>query len=227
MLESGNLGGKCADLNALYVGLARAAGMPARDVYGMRVAPSAFGYKSLGAGTSRHQGAALPRRGLLAGYRLGAGRSRRTCARSSSKSRRAICRSTTRRWSPPRKALFGAWEMNWLAYNAAHDLALPGATGRRSASSCIRRPRPPASASTASTPNLQLPDHRARAGDLTRASRQLADAAGDATSTFRVICDGVWTMNAPQVRLTSLARRRLRCACALRAAEALGRLRAR
>src|SRR5262245_8624226 len=35
MLESGYLGGKCADLNALYVGLARAAGIPARDVYGI------------------------------------------------------------------------------------------------------------------------------------------------------------------------------------------------
>src|SRR5947209_11099721 len=49
MLESNNLGGKCADLNALYVGLARAAGLPARDVYGVRVAPSARGYRSLGA----------------------------------------------------------------------------------------------------------------------------------------------------------------------------------
>ena len=38
MLETGNLGGKCADLNALFVGLARAAGIPARDVYGVRVA---------------------------------------------------------------------------------------------------------------------------------------------------------------------------------------------
>jgi hypothetical protein len=28
-----------------------------------------------------------------------------------------------------RKTLFGAWETNWLAYNAAHDLALPGAKG--------------------------------------------------------------------------------------------------
>ena len=34
MLETRYLGGKCADLNALYVGLARAAGLPARDVYG-------------------------------------------------------------------------------------------------------------------------------------------------------------------------------------------------
>jgi transglutaminase-like putative cysteine protease len=33
MLKTGDLGGKCADLNALYVGLARAVGLPARDVY--------------------------------------------------------------------------------------------------------------------------------------------------------------------------------------------------
>src|SRR5947199_4360672 len=47
MLESGDLGGKCADLNALYVGLARAAGLPARDVYGVRCAASSE-FKSLG-----------------------------------------------------------------------------------------------------------------------------------------------------------------------------------
>jgi transglutaminase-like putative cysteine protease len=49
MLETGNLGGKCADLNALFVGLARAAGIPARDVYGVRTADSAE-FKSLGKG---------------------------------------------------------------------------------------------------------------------------------------------------------------------------------
>src|SRR5438067_1605581 len=48
MLESKALGGKCADLNALFVGLARAAGLPARDAYGIRVAKSDLGYRSLG-----------------------------------------------------------------------------------------------------------------------------------------------------------------------------------
>ena len=52
MLETQNFGGKCADINALFVGLVRAVGVPARDVYGIRVAPSAFGYKSLGAGSA-------------------------------------------------------------------------------------------------------------------------------------------------------------------------------
>jgi transglutaminase-like putative cysteine protease len=47
MLETRYFGGKCADLNALYVGLARSVGLPARDVYGVRCADSA-GFKSLG-----------------------------------------------------------------------------------------------------------------------------------------------------------------------------------
>ncbi len=41
MLESGNLSGKCADLNMLFVGLARAAGIPARSHYGIRIDESA------------------------------------------------------------------------------------------------------------------------------------------------------------------------------------------
>ena len=28
-----------------------------------------------------------------------------------------------------RKTLFGAWEGNWLAYNFAHDITLPGSSG--------------------------------------------------------------------------------------------------
>ncbi len=78
MLKTGNLGGKCADLNALFVGLVRAADIPARDVYGIRVAPSKFGYKALGAGSEViHQGAALPRRDLSLRLWLGRDRSRR------------------------------------------------------------------------------------------------------------------------------------------------------
>ena len=47
MLETGDLGGKCADLNALFVGLCRSVGVPARDVYGVRLVASSFGYKEL------------------------------------------------------------------------------------------------------------------------------------------------------------------------------------
>ncbi|MFO1327553.1 MAG: transglutaminase domain-containing protein [Rubrivivax sp.] len=48
MLETRNFGGKCGDINGLFVGLCRSAGVPARDVYGIRLVPSAFGYKELG-----------------------------------------------------------------------------------------------------------------------------------------------------------------------------------
>ena len=30
-----------------------------------------------------------------------------------------------------RTRLFGSWEMNWMAYNYAHDVALPGSDGPR------------------------------------------------------------------------------------------------
>jgi len=129
MLETGDLKGKCADLNALYVGLARAVGLPARDVYGVRVADSKYGYKSLG--------------------------------RSGDISKAQHCRAEVWLaefgWVPvdpadvrkvvleekpgltlkddvavaARQTLFGAWEMNWLAYNVAHDLKLPGSNGQK------------------------------------------------------------------------------------------------
>lgn len=43
MIESGNLCGKCVDINSLVVALARAAGLPAREVFGIRAGPSRLG----------------------------------------------------------------------------------------------------------------------------------------------------------------------------------------
>lgn len=43
MLESGNLCGKCVDINSLVVALARAAGIPAREVFGIRAGESRLG----------------------------------------------------------------------------------------------------------------------------------------------------------------------------------------
>jgi transglutaminase-like putative cysteine protease len=47
MLDTRSLGGKSADLNALFVGFARSVGIPARAAYGIRVAESAE-FTSLG-----------------------------------------------------------------------------------------------------------------------------------------------------------------------------------
>lgn len=126
MLKTGNLTGKCADLNALYVGLARAAGIPARDVYGLRVAPSQFGYRSLGAGSANVTKAQHCRAEV---YLTGFG----WVPVDPADVRKVILEEPPANLAindpkvvAARNALFGAWEGNWVAYNFAHDVALPG-----------------------------------------------------------------------------------------------------
>jgi transglutaminase-like putative cysteine protease len=126
MLQTGNLGGKCADLNALYVGLARSQGMPARDLYGIRVAASQFGYKSLGANsaditTAQHCRAEVWLESF--GWTPVDPADVRKVALEEPPGNRAINDEMV---AAARKALFGAWETNWLAYNDGHDVALPG-----------------------------------------------------------------------------------------------------
>ena len=130
MLETGNLGGKCADLNGLFVGLCRAVGLPARDVYGLRIAPSAFGYKELGGIPAKLQGAQHCRAEVyLAGYGWVA---------MDPADVAKVMRQETAQWikdpknpvvAPVNKVLFGGWEGNWMAFNNAHDVALPHSSG--------------------------------------------------------------------------------------------------
>jgi transglutaminase-like putative cysteine protease len=129
MVENKLYGGKCADLNALFVALMRSQGVPARDVYGIRVADSQLGYKSLG--------------------KAGDITKAQHC--------RAEFYSASHGWVPvdpadvrkvileegggkkpddpmvlaARKRLFGSWEMNWVGLNYANDVALPGSSRGR------------------------------------------------------------------------------------------------
>jgi transglutaminase-like putative cysteine protease len=128
MLEADNLGGKCADLNALFVGLARAAGIPARDVYGVRVASSRRGYKSLGANTENITKAQHCRAEFYA-------RGRGWIPVDPADVRKVVLEEppgnlamTDERVKRARARLFGSWEMNWIAYNDAHDVMLPGSS---------------------------------------------------------------------------------------------------
>jgi transglutaminase-like putative cysteine protease len=126
MLETGNLGGKCADLNALFVGLCRSVGVPARDVYGLRLVPSAFGYKEISGNPASLKGAQHCRSEVfLKGYGWVA---------MDPADVAKVMRLETPEWiktvndpvvAPVNKALFGGWEGNWMAYNTAHDIALP------------------------------------------------------------------------------------------------------
>jgi transglutaminase-like putative cysteine protease len=128
LLESGNLGGKCADLNALYVGLARAVGVPARDVYGVRVAPSRYGYRSLGASSANVTKAQHCRAEFFAsgfGWVPVDPADVRKVVLEEPPGNLAV---NDAKVVAARKRLFGSWEMNWLAYNNGHDVKLPHAT---------------------------------------------------------------------------------------------------
>lgn len=129
MLKLNDLSGKCADLNALYVGLARAAGLPARDVYGIRVAPSKFGYRSLGAQSEVITKAQHCRAEIYLdnfGWVPVDPADVRKVALDEPPGNLPLDNPKV---AAARKALFGAWEGNWLAYNVAHDVALPGSNG--------------------------------------------------------------------------------------------------
>jgi transglutaminase-like putative cysteine protease len=127
MLETGALNGKCADLNALFVALCRAAGVPARDVYGIRVSPSPRGYKSLGPrlgdiSKAQHCRAEFHAQGI--GW----------IPVDPADVRKVVLEEapglTLRddRVRQARSMLWGGWEGNWLGYNYGHDIRLPGSS---------------------------------------------------------------------------------------------------
>ena len=126
MLETGNLGGKCADLNSLFVGLCRAAGIPARDLFGLRIATSRLPLRSLGLASADATRAQHCRAEV---YLTGFGwvpvdpADVRKVVLDEPPGNLAM---TDERVRDARARLFGSWEMNWMAFNYAHDVMLPG-----------------------------------------------------------------------------------------------------
>jgi len=130
MLVTRDLTGKCADLNALYVGLARAAGLPARDVYGIRVAASKLGYKSLGASSDKITKAQHCRAEVYLsdhGWVPVDPADVRKVMLEEPPGNRSLDDDMVKK---ARTRLFGSWEMNWMAFNFAHDVVLPGSKGK-------------------------------------------------------------------------------------------------
>ncbi|MBT9569390.1 MAG: transglutaminase domain-containing protein [Thiobacillus sp.] len=124
MLETGDLGGKCADINSLFVGLARASGIPAREFYGVRVDESAL-FKTLGKSEDVSQ--AQHCRAEFFSSRRG------WVAVDPADVRKVVLEEKLALSDPKvialRKRLFGSWEMNWVGFNYARDFALPGRSG--------------------------------------------------------------------------------------------------
>ena len=120
MLQRDQPGGKCADINGLMVGLARAAGFPARDVYGIRVAESRL-FPCLGhsGNISRAQHCRaeifLDDEGW---FPVDPADVRKVMLEEKTALDDAGVRAL-------RDRLFGSWEMNWIGYNNATDVELP------------------------------------------------------------------------------------------------------
>ncbi len=119
MLETGNLGGKCADINSLFVGLCRAVGIPARENFGIRVGPSKL-FKSLGK-VGDVTGAQHCRAEF---YVHGAG----WIPVDPADVRKVVLEEKLALDDPAvkqiRERLFGNWEMNWVEFNHARDFVL-------------------------------------------------------------------------------------------------------
>jgi transglutaminase-like putative cysteine protease len=125
MLKSGYLGGKCADINALFVALARSVAIPARDAYGVRVGDSRLGFQCLG----RSGDVSKAQHCRAEFYAQGIG----WVPVDPADVRKVMLEEVPGGLplgDPPVQAahglLFGSWEMNWVAYNHGHDVILPG-----------------------------------------------------------------------------------------------------
>lgn len=123
MLETRSLGGKCADMSSLMVGLTRAAGIPAREVYGIRVDRSAQ-FPSLGAGGDISKAQHCRAEVYLA--------DRGWMPVDPADVRKVVLQDGLKLADPRvaafRERAFGNWEMNWVGYNTARDFRLPGST---------------------------------------------------------------------------------------------------
>ena len=124
ILESGKLVGKCTDINSVFVGLCRAVGIPARELFGIRVGQSRFsnemgkadanGLASISGG--QHCRAEFYLKGYgwipvdpadVAKVRLGEKLS-----------------NTDAKMNEVREYLFGNWEMCWVGFNYGRDFVL-------------------------------------------------------------------------------------------------------
>ena len=126
MLENDSYGGKCGDLNALFVALCRAVGVPARDVYGVRVADSQRGYKSLGKAGDITR--AQHCRAEFYAQNVGWIPVDPADVRKVMLEEEGGKKIDDPKVIAARQHLWGNWEMNWLAYNSAHDVAMPGSS---------------------------------------------------------------------------------------------------
>ncbi|HMW18247.1 MAG TPA: transglutaminase-like domain-containing protein [Accumulibacter sp.] len=125
MLDSHRLSGKSADIALLFVALCRSMGIPARPVFGLRVDSSRL-FGGLGATgnlrNSQHCRAEFynPSYGWIPVDPCDVRKSIHDEGLTGGDAKLVVLR----------KLLFGFWEMNWIAFNAALDVRLQGGNDR-------------------------------------------------------------------------------------------------
>lgn len=129
ILTSGKLSGKCTDINSVFVALARAVGIPAREVFGIRLGQAIkMGKYSKGAFGSADENGITDVAGgqhcraefYLAGFGWLPVDSA-DVAKMRLAEHKSVEDADTQAVA---KYLFGNWEMNWVGFNHARDFDL-------------------------------------------------------------------------------------------------------
>lgn len=123
LLESGHLYGKCTDISSVFVALCRAAGIPSREVFGIRIGESRFS-PSMGSGKDGVANITGAQHCRAEFYIKGYGWI--PCDPGDvTKFRLAHDLSNDdSQVAEIREYLFGNWEMCWMAYNWGRDFPL-------------------------------------------------------------------------------------------------------
>ena len=123
ILESGKLTGKCTDINSVFVGLCRSVGIPAREIFGIRVGQSRFSDQMGSAkdGLAKISGGQHCRAEFyLKGYGwIPVDPADVTKVRLGEK-----LSNDDSKLAHIREYLFGNWEMCWIAFNYGRDFVL-------------------------------------------------------------------------------------------------------
>lgn len=128
-LESGNLGGKCTDISSVFVALCRAAGIPAREMFGIRLGnPSILKqYSKTAFGSADAQGLSKVSGGqhCRAQFYL-AGHGWVPCDPADVTKMRLTenKKHTYPEVQAVNEYLFGNWDMNWVGFNYGRDFDL-------------------------------------------------------------------------------------------------------
>lgn len=119
MFEEGKLGGKCTDISSIFVSLCRASGLPAREIFGLRVLPS-----KLSRGISNVQGDATKAQHCKAEVWINT-----WIPVDPADVRKFMLEEKIKDIKDPRVQrvkdfLFGGWDNHWVQFNYARDFLL-------------------------------------------------------------------------------------------------------